>query len=160
MRIDQFLKNEPKLVLEQFFDGRLKGWGIVQDRWGRPQRRVTVEAEGVWDRSAGVLSLKENWTFDDGGSDRLDWTIRPLGEGRYKGQEPRLQGTAQGEQAGNAYHWSYRRSVPAGKGRRVLSFDDWFWRIDDHVVVVRASVRKFGFEWLNLFLMYQKEVLP
>jgi len=78
MRIEQFEKNEPKLVLEQFFDGRLKGWGIVQDRRGRPQRRVTVEAEGVWDRSSKILALKESWTFDDGQVDRLTWTIRRL----------------------------------------------------------------------------------
>lgn len=52
---------------------------LSQDRAGF--RTFTIEAEGRWDASARTLALKETYTFDDGHSDILTWTIINRGDG-------------------------------------------------------------------------------
>nr|WP_249154077.1 DUF3833 family protein [Bradyrhizobium diazoefficiens] len=78
------------------------------------------------------------YTFDEGHSDTLRWTVHKLGEGQYTGYENRLEGEATGEQAGCAFHWKYTRDTPQGDGKSFkLNFDDWFYAIDDRVCIVR-----------------------
>lgn len=156
MQIDEFTGSEPRLVLEQYFQGRTRGWGVVQDRFGTLRRQFQVEAEGVWDEATSTLSLVETYRFSDGFVDVLRWTIRRQADGRYVGDEPHLVGAAEGRQAGNAFHWTYVRDVPQPDGSQKLTFDDWFWLQPDEVLISRASMRKLGIEVATLSLFYRK----
>lgn len=49
MNIDDFTANKPAFVLEEFFNGQLRGWGITMGRLGGLQNRFSIEAEGRWD---------------------------------------------------------------------------------------------------------------
>jgi hypothetical protein len=100
--------------------------------------------------------LTETYRFDDGQVDRLEWRIRRLGNSRYEGSEPRLLDTAAGEQAGNAFHWQYRRNVPSRDGDYNMTFDDWFWLQPNDVLIARASLTKLGFEVGTMSVFYQK----
>ena len=142
MKIEDF-KGAPVFTAEAFFAGRLEGWGIMESPLGGLQKRYTVQAEGHLDRD--VIHFTETWTFDDGHVDTLEWTIRPLGGGRYGGSEIRVNGEAEGEQAGFAFHWKYARDTPQPDGKSIkLNFDDWFWRIDERVVVVKGTAGRLG----------------
>ena len=156
MNIDDFQGKEPPLVLERFFDGDSEGWGIMQSRFGALQRQFRIDAVGRWDEAANTLHLTETYRFDDGQVDRLEWTIRRLDNGRYEGREPRLLEPAQGEQAGNAFHWTYRRNVPDAEGDTTLGFDDWFWLQPGDVLIARASVTKLGIEVATMSVFYRK----
>lgn len=157
MHVEDFAQNRPDLVLEQFFAGPIRGWGIVQDRFGRLQRQFHVEAQGQWDPADQTLRLTEVWTFDDGQVDRLEWRIRKTGADRYRGEEARLIGEAIGEQAGSAFRWRYTRRVPMPDGSESrLDFDDWFWLQQGEVLVSRATVGRFGIEFASISLFYQK----
>ncbi|KQV38890.1 MULTISPECIES: DUF3833 family protein [unclassified Rhizobium] len=87
MNIEDFADKTPTFVLEEFFSGDLKGWGTTLRRMGGLQNRFSIDAQGVWDPSANVLSLKEMYTFDDGHSDVLTWTIIKRDEGKYEGRQ-------------------------------------------------------------------------
>lgn len=157
MNINDFTGKQPTFVLERFFEGRSQGWGVMQSRFGAFQQQFKIEASGRWDASAKTLRLTEIYTFDDGHIDKLEWTIRKTGEGSYEGREPRVDGVAKGEQAGNAYHWTYTRRVPSKDGSESSNgFDDWFWLQDEQTLIARASVTKFGVEVATLSVFYRK----
>ena len=155
MKVEDFADRQPILVLETFFAGRTEGWGIMQTRFGTLQKQFRIAAEGAWDPDTRTLHLTETYRFDDGRVDRLEWTIRRGDDGRYEGREPRVDGTASGRQAGNAFHWTYRRRSPAA-GDRLLAFDDWFWLQPDGVLIARASVRRFGLEIATMSVFYRR----
>jgi hypothetical protein len=141
--------------LEEFFVGRISGWGFTHSRFGKLQNDFTIEAEGLWDGARNRLSLTEDYRFSDGHRDRLNWDIEKTSQHRYSGMEARLVGKAQGEQSEQSFRWRYRRSVPAKNGSTAtLAFDDCFlWR-DEDVVIARAAVSKLGFQIATITVFY------
>lgn len=157
MKIEDFADKKPAFILEQFFSGRLKGWGVILGRMGGLQTRFTIEAEGRWDTTANTLALRETYTFDDGHTDILTWTIIKRGDGVYEGREALIAGLADGEQAGNAFHWRYRRNVPSADGTKSkFGFDDWFFLHDDDHMSAHASLTKLGIEFATLDAFYER----
>ena len=157
MNIDEFANREPRLQLERYFEGRSEGWGVMQSRFGTLLQQFQIEADGRFDAATQTLHLTETYRFDDGHVDELRWTIRQVETGRYEGVEPKLDGKANGRQAGNAFHWVYSRDVPQADGsERRLGFDDWFWLQPGNVLISRASVTKFGVEIGSLSVFYRK----
>lgn len=157
MKIEDFEGRKPTLLLERYFSGSTIGWGIMQSRFGALQRQFRIAAEGSFDEASRSLSLTETYRFDDGQIDRLDWTILKRDDRRYEGRETRIEDVAEGEQAGNAFHWRYSRNVPAKDGSEsMLGFDDWFWLQDPETLVARASVTKLGIEIATLSVFYRK----
>jgi hypothetical protein len=109
------------------------------------------------DADTDTVVLTETYTFDDGHSDTLRWTIHKLGDGRYTGHENRLESEAAGEQAGCAFHWKYTRDTPQGDGKSFkLNFDDWFYAIDDRACIVRGSAGRAGIPFATAHVTYRK----
>ncbi len=157
MNISDFADKRPLFVLENFFSGRLRGWGITLRRMGKLQNRFTIEAEGRYEVSANTLTLKETYTFDDGHQDFLTWTIINRGDGKYEGRETLIDGMADGEQAGNAFRWKYAREVPAADGSKTkFGFDDWFFMHDENHMTAHASLTKLGIEFATLSAFYER----
>jgi hypothetical protein len=157
MDIQDFKNSKPTLLPEQFLTGELRGWGVVETVLGRLIRRFTVEAEGRWDEERQLLSLNEEWRFDNGHVDRLRWRIRRLSSGTYRGEEERLVEEAQGEQSGAAFRWRYTRRVPQKDGSELgLDFDDWFWRIDEDTLIIKGTTGRFGLPFATLHATYQR----
>ena len=157
MKINDYAGTGPVFRPEEFFDGRLEGWAVVEGPLGGLQRRASIQAQGTFDAATRVISFTEVWTFDDGQVDTLRWRIKTLGEGRYGGEEPTLDGEAQGEQAGCAFHWTYTRHVPdPSGGTSKLNFDDWFFRIDDAGVMVKGSAGRLGLPFATAHVAYRK----
>ena len=134
-------------VLEEFFTGSISGWGFTHSRLGKLQNHFTIDADGQWDGVAKSLALVEVYKFSDGHQDTLHWQFEKTSPQHFVGSEPRLIGTARGEQAGNSFRWRYRRSVPARNGSTSrLTFDDCFLLKQEDVVIATAAVSKFGFQ--------------
>lgn len=160
MDIKDFAGTSPELRPEEFLSGDLEGWGVVERVTGGLQQRFTVKAHGSWDDAAGVLNFVETWTFDDGRQDTLSWRIERRATGQYAGAEPRLEGEAEGEAAGCAFHWRYTRDTPQGDPAEdksmVLNFNDWFFRIDERVVMVRGSAGRAGIPFSIIHAAYRR----
>lgn len=155
MKIEDFEDTAPLYRPEEYLAGRPEGWGILERITGGLQQRFTVQADGRFD--GAVLSFTETWTFDDGHVDTLRWRIRPLGDGRYAGQEDRLKGEAEGDQAGCAFHWRYSREAPQKDGSTtLLNFNDWFYRIDERVVVVKGTAGRLGVPFATAHVAYRR----
>jgi hypothetical protein len=163
MDIMDFAGTSPELRPERFLAGDLEGWGVVERVTGGLQQRFTVKAHGSWDEAAQRLTFTETWTFDDGRQDTLSWRIFRQADGRYSGQEPRLEGEAVGDAAGCAFHWRYTRDTPQKEGAAgeelasmVLNFNDWFYRIDERVVMVRGSAGRAGIPFAIIHAAYRR----
>ena len=64
MKPEDFAGKEPKLVLEDYFLGQTKAWGIFEDRFGRLRRSFVVDITGTWDEEKQLLTLKEDFVYD------------------------------------------------------------------------------------------------
>lgn len=157
MDIKDFVGTSPALLPEEYLAHDLEGWGVVERITGGLQQRFTVRARGEWDQTALILHFTETWTFDDGRRDTLDWRISPRQNGQYVGDESRIDGQAEGEQAGCAFHWRYSRDTPLGDGKSMLlNFNDWFYRIDERVVMIRGSAGRAGIPFSILHATYRR----
>lgn len=157
MNIDDFADKTPPFLLEEFFRGQLRGWGVTLGRMGGLQNRFSIEAEGRWDESAQTLAIREVYTFDDGHVDTLVWTILKRSATAYEGREAHIEGLANGEQRGNAFHWRYTRDVPTKDGTKTkLGFSDWFWLHEPGRMTAHASLTKLGIEVATLQAFYEK----
>ncbi|WP_346730704.1 DUF3833 family protein [Bradyrhizobium sp. 199] len=104
MAIDAFAGTSLLFLPEKFFVGRLEGWAVVESLVGGLLKRASIAAHGELDADTDTVVFTETYTFDDGQSDTLRWTIHKSGEGQYTGLQNRLEGEAVGKQAGCAFH--------------------------------------------------------
>ena len=77
--------------------------------------------------------------------------------GGYAGREDRLDGEAEGEQAGCAFHWRYSRDVPQKDGTSTrLNFNDWFYQIDETAVMVKGTAGRMGLPFATAHVLYRR----
>ncbi|MEQ9490074.1 MAG: DUF3833 domain-containing protein [Alphaproteobacteria bacterium] len=150
-----FAGTEPRLLIEDYFQGKTRAWGIFEDRFGKLRRQFTVDIDGTWDGE--VLVLDEHFEYSDGEKDRRVWRIRKTGDHTYEGSAGDIIGTARGEAQGNAFNWQYRMDLAVGDGSWRVTFDDWMFLQPDGVLLNRARVSKFGFEIGTVTLAFKKQ---
>ncbi|MFT5452999.1 MAG: hypothetical protein ACI9N9_002497, partial [Enterobacterales bacterium] len=75
--IHQYKDNQPKLVLDRFFNGELTAHGILKNRSGEVTRYFNVTMTGSWD-DAGIGTLAEKFIFDDKSIQFRTWTFTPI----------------------------------------------------------------------------------
>ena len=144
----------PALDLRTYFNGKVDGWGMVQDRSGKVTRRMTVEITASWRGDVGTLD--ERFTNADGTQETRVWTLSKQGE-RYVGTAGDVVGVATGEAAGNALNWSYVLDAKREDGGRVkLDMDDWMWLVDERTLVNRTRFSKFGIRFGEVSFFFRK----
>ena len=79
MKVSNFKNENPKFVLEEYFNGKTKAWGIFEDRFGNVKRQFTVDINGEWDGK--TLILDEYFLFNDGEKSFRQWRITKKNNG-------------------------------------------------------------------------------
>ncbi len=143
MKPEDFDGTTPRFILEEYFSGNVRAWGVFQDRFGRLRRQFVVDIQGTWDGE--VLTLVEDFVYDDGEVDQRIWTIHKIDEHNYLGTADDVVGTATGISYGNALNWQYDFDLQVGDNTFRVHFDDWMFQQDDDVMINRAEVTKWGF---------------
>lgn len=154
MDIEDFEGREPTLVLEDYFAGQTRAWGIFEDRFGNLRRQFTVDIEGTWD--GRTLTLVEDFFYADGEIDQRIWTLTKTGENTYEGTADDVTGIARGQTAGNAFTWSYNLDLQVGDRVWNVHFEDWMFLQEDNTLVNRAYVSKWGFQIGSATIFFQK----
>ncbi|MDG2244264.1 MAG: DUF3833 domain-containing protein [Rhodospirillaceae bacterium] len=144
MKPENFEGREPRLVLENFFEGKTKAWGMFHDRFGNLRREFEVDITGSWDGS--TLTLDEEFDYADGEQDRRVWTIKKIDDNTYTGTADDILGVASGKTFGNTLNWTYDMDLKVGDSSWRVKFDDWMFLQPGGVLLNRASVSKWGFE--------------
>jgi hypothetical protein len=144
----------PELDLARYFDGRVDGWGMVQDRSGKVLRRFYVRIEAGWQGNVGTLD--ESFEWSDGKKEKRVWTITRVGPNRYTGTAADVVGTAAGEAQGNALQWRYVLRLPPEQGGWAVDLDDWMYLVDADTMLNRSTITKFGIRFAEITIAFRK----
>lgn len=146
------------LKLEEFFSGDLIARGQFQDRLGQVRRQFDVAIKGSWDSQ--VLTLVENFTYEDGSTEERIWSLRKTGETTWEGTAPGVIGTAEGEVLGDRFNWRYTIDlpIPSAEGTTTtrVSFDDWIWLTAPDRAFNRAYMMKWGLTLGDVSITFEK----
>jgi len=153
-RIEEFANTQPRLVLEDYFTGKTRGWGIFHDRFGVVKRQFVVDIDGTWD--GATLVMDEKFRNSDGSTEGRIWTIRKLGDGRYEGRAGDVDGVAEGVTAGQALRWSYHLMLKVDDSTWRVHMDDWMYLQPDGVLINRTTMSKLGVELGTLSLFFTR----
>lgn len=145
----------PKLDLERYFAGRTVAFGQFQDLFGEVRRRFRVEILGEWDGT--TLTLTEDFTYEDGSTERRVWTLRKTGEDGWEGTAPGVIGTATGIERDDTFNWRYTIDLPVPGGTLRASFDDWMWRLDEKRVLNRAYMTRNGIDIGEVIIFFERQ---
>jgi hypothetical protein len=143
MKPQDFAGGKPELILEGFFPGHERAYGVFYDRGGTVKRQFTVDMNGSWD--GAILHLDEYFSYSDGERQERHWTFRRAADGAWTGTAPDVIGEASGQLAGNAFELHYTLDVKSGDSVYRLDVDDWLFREASDVILDRAVFTKFGF---------------
>ncbi|MBU3724791.1 MAG: DUF3833 domain-containing protein [Burkholderiaceae bacterium] len=152
--LSRYADQKPVLDLKQYFNGEIKGWGMVQNRGGQVDRRFVVTIKASWNGDEGTLDEYFDWS--DGEKQRRIWKLKAVGPNRYIGTAEDVNGQAIGEISGNALRWRYSLNVPFRGSTIDLDFDDWMILIDDRVMLNRAAFSKWGIRMGEVTLSFSK----
>jgi hypothetical protein len=141
-KVTDYAAQQPVLELSDYFNGTLDAYGIFTDRSGQVVKRFTVVMVCSWQGDQGVLD--EAFSYSDGTTQRRVWRLQRLENGRYTGRADDVVGTAEGQQSGNAFHWSYTLALPVDGRVIEVQFDDWMYLMTDKLMLNKAAMRKWG----------------
>ena len=149
-----YAKEQPRLDVQQYFNGRLDAHGMFQDRSGAVIKRFVVVMNCSWQGDTGTLD--EDFVYSDGTKQKRVWTLKKTGEGRFSATAADVVGTAQGVVSGNALRWNYVLALPV-EGKIInVNMDDWMFLIDQKVMLNRTAMSKFGVNLGNVTLSFTK----
>ena len=154
MKPEDYKNTEPEIKIEEYFKGKVKAWGILQNRKGKVTRSFEANMNGKFENN--ILTLEEDFYWKDGEKQKRIWKIEKIDENNYIGTAPDVVGKARGVSYGKAFKFEYNLMVPF-KGRSIkIRFDDWIFKQDDKVAINRATLSKFGFKVGELTVLFQK----
>ena len=154
MQVEDYSETSPQLVLEEYFTGKTRATGIFEDRFGQVKRQFIVDIDGSWDGK--ILTLTENFIYSDGELEERIWIITKTGDSSYTGTTANAVGNANGESAGNAFHWEYDFNLKVGDDTWKVHFDDWMFLQSDGVLLNKATVTRWGIKLGTVFLSFQQ----
>ena len=162
--INQYKQNQPKLVLDQFFDGELTAHGILKNRSGDVIRYFNVTMTGSWDEN-GVGTLAEKFIFNDESIQFRTWTFTPLNisnqattnHATAKETEDfstvQYQATANDTLAptlidlsGNAFFMNYDLLINYQGDDIDVNINDKMYLINENVIINESIMTKYGIE--------------
>ena len=155
MKPEDFKDQKPKLIIEDFLNGDVKAYGVLQNRGGKVTRQFSANLDGKWDGEQLILDEKFNWS--DGEVQKRQWTIKKIDDHNYEGTAGDVVGIAKGFSYGPAFKFEYVLLVPVKKREIKITFDDWIFKQDEKVAINRATMTKFGFKVAELTVMFVKE---
>lgn len=152
--VQQYAAEQPKLDLQQYFNGDLTGWGMVQDRSGKVLRRFTVAIDAKWSGNDGIL--EEHFDWSDGKQEHRRWEIRKDGD-RYQGKAGDVVGVAAGAASGNALQWRYVLALPVDDTTWHVDMDDWMYLIDGQTLANRTTMTKLGVKVAEISIFFRRQ---
>ena len=155
MKPTDFKDQKPRLIIEDYLSGKVKAWGILQNRSGKVTRQFSADLMGKWDGKQLILDEKFIWS--DGEVQNRQWTIKKIDKHNYEGTAGDVVGLAKGFSYGPAFKFEYVLLVPI-KGKNIkIKFDDWIFKQDERIAINRATMTKFGIKVAELTVMFVKD---
>ncbi len=155
MKPEDYKDTKPVIKIEEYFQGNVKAWGMLQTRSGEVKRQFVADMKGNFDGKN--LILDEAFIWNDGEKQERRWTIKKVGDNRYEGTAPDVVGIAKGVSYGSAFKFEYKLLIPYKNKKIKVRFDDWIFKQDDKTAINKAMLTKFGFKVGELTVFFTKD---
>ena len=155
MKPEDYKNTKPIIKIEEYFQGNVKAWGMLQTRSGEVKRQFVADMKGNFDGKN--LILDETFIWNDGEKQERRWTIKKVGENKYEGTAPDVVGIAKGVSYGSAFKFEYKLLIPYKNKKIKVRFDDWIFKQDDKTAINKAILTKFGFKVGELTVFFTKD---
>ena len=155
MKPEDYKNTKPIIKIEEYFQGNVKAWGMLQGRSGEVKRQFVADMKGEFDGQN--LILDEIFIWNDGEKQERRWTIKKVGDNRYEGTAPDVVGIAKWVSFGSAFKFEYKLLVPYKDKKIKIRFDDWIFKQDDKTAINKAILTKFGFKVGELTVFFVKD---
>ncbi|MGE4244168.1 DUF3833 domain-containing protein [Ramlibacter sp.] len=152
--VTHYAAEQPTLLLEDYFNGKLLASGMFTDRSGKVVKRFTVAMNCTWQGNDGVLD--EDFTYSDGTLQKRIWRVKKTGVGTYEGRADDVVGVAVGRASGNALHWTYTLALPVDGRTWNMAMDDWMFLMPGGTLLNRTAMSKFGIHLGDVTLAFRK----
>ena len=155
MKPEDYKDTKPVLKIEEYFEGKVKAWGMLLNRSGQVKRQFTANMKGEFDGEN--LILDETFIWNDGEKQERKWNIRKIDDNTYEGTAPDVVGIAKGVSFGSAFKFEYKLLIPYKNKRIKVRFDDWIFKQDDKTAINKATLTKFFFKVGELIVFFVKD---
>ena len=155
MKPEDYKNTRPIIKIEEYFQGNVKAWGMLQGRSGEVKRQFVADMKGEFDGEN--LILNETFIWNDGEKQERRWVIKKVGDNRYEGTAPDVIGVAKGVSFGSAFKFEYKLKVPYKNKEIGIRFDDWIFQQDEKTAINKATLTKFGFKVGELTVFFVKD---
>ena len=115
---------------------------MLENRSGQPTSIVTTDCVGESD--GDTLRMTQRLRVGQDPPTVRTWRMWRAGPGRYAATANDMVGTATGEAAGRAFHWTWTLALSPGNSLRNVSMDQWWFLLDDGSMLNRTTIRKLG----------------
>jgi hypothetical protein len=146
--IKQYENNQPKLILDQFFNGDLTAHGILKNRSGEVTRYFNVTMTGTWDEN-GVGTLAEKFIFDDNSIEYRTWVFTPIQTDsgiQYLAKANDTLSETMIDLSGNAFFMNYDLLINYKGDDLEVNIDDKMYLVSDKVIINESIMTKYGIE--------------
>lgn len=141
---------------DRFFIGAYHGWGVSRDVFGKVRDRYTLSGVGEPLEARRLFSLREDYQFADGRTDRLEWEIGADEEGAFYGRDRITGAEGFGRQVGADYIWSFTRRTPTVYGEMSLALRAHYAVVAPDKVICTTTLKRWGFTLATLDSCYRR----
>ncbi len=152
--VEHYKSSSPEFNFKQFFNGKLKAYGVVQDYKGELTRKLVVDMHAYWEGNKGTI--EEDFVYDDGQKQRRVWHITLNDDNTLTGTASDVLGIAQGKSSGSVFHWTYALVLKVDDSEIEVNFDDWMYLVTQSRLINRTAIDKFGVEVGEVTLVIEK----
>jgi hypothetical protein len=154
-KVEDYRDGKPTMDIREYFNGDVEATGIFIDYKGKMDSYFHISMHGSWKGNEGKLF--ERFTYDNGRIDEREWTIHVTDDHQIIGTAHDIVGQAVGKQQGNAVNLQYVMRVATEGTTYDLSMDDWMYRVDQHQVINRITMHKFGVKVGEIIVTFHKK---
>lgn len=142
--LSAFKATQPSLDPIHFFTGHVRSWGVIEDRSGQPTSIVTTDCIGATDGPDGLRMTQTLQVGTDAPVTR-QWHMTRVGPNQFDATANDMVGTAHGESAGRAFHWTWTLALSPGNALKNVTMDQWWYLQPDASLLNRTTISKLDY---------------
>jgi hypothetical protein len=144
MKIEDFNNTNPEFIPQEYFNGKLRAYGLVKDRSGKITRTFKGTMIGSWDKN-GIGTLDEYFIYNNGEEMKRVWTLKPTGDKKFIATANDIIGESPMIANGNTVMLDYIMRIPYNDSTLDIAVQDWLHLQEDGVIINHSKMKKFGF---------------
>jgi len=139
---------------DDYFIGRTIGAGEIRGLGGKLMKRCLIETAGSLED--GGMHFDETYSFDDGTTDALHWSLSRGTDGRLNATEPTVVGKPRITLDGPTWRIRFQRLGDEPFAGATLTYDATFTWATSDMVIKRTRLKLFGMTLATLTAFHRR----